>query len=140
MRCRPDRLAALATVILLLFVCVGSAAAQAIEYERPVEVAPQDEDIGEGYVTPPVQKPLPRGYWLEVLDVVLLAVAMAIAVWLVLGRRSRRWLVVLSIGSLAYFGFYREGCICPIGSIQNVTVALTDPGYSIPIVVTAVFF
>ena len=41
------------------------------------------------------------------------------------------------LGSLAYFGFYREGCICPIGSIQNVAVALTDPKYSIPIVVTA---
>ena len=39
----------------------------------------------------------------------------------------------------AYFGFYREGCICPIGSIQNVAVALTDPKYSIPMVVTATF-
>ena len=28
---------------------------------------------------------------------------------------------------MAYFGFYREGCVCPIGSIQNVTVALIDP-------------
>jgi hypothetical protein len=45
-----------------------------------------------------------------------------------------------SIGSVAYFGFYREGCVCPIGSIQNVTVALTDPGYSIPILVTVTFF
>jgi polyferredoxin len=49
-------------------------------------------------------------------------------------------LVALAIGSVAYFGFYREGCICPIGSIQNVAVALTDPRYSIPMVVTATFF
>ena len=41
---------------------------------------------------------------------------------------------------MAYFGFYREGCVCPIGSIQNVAVALTDPQYSIPMVVTATFF
>ena len=44
-------------------------------------------------------------------------------------------LVALSAVCLAYFGFYREGCICPIGSIQNVAVALVDPRYAIPIVV-----
>ena len=69
----------------------------------------------------------------------LLAAALGVSVWLVLGKRSRKWLVALTIGSLAYFGFYREGCICPIGSLQNVVVALTDPKYSIPIVVTATF-
>ena len=105
-----------------------------------METAPQENTIGGGYKTPPVQKPLPRDYWLQVLDVVLLAAAMGVSVWLVLTRRSRKWLLALSIGSLAYFGFYREGCICPIGSIQNVAVALTDPKYSIPMVVTATFF
>jgi polyferredoxin len=65
---------------------------------------------------------------------------MAIAVWLALWRRSRKGLVALTIASLAYFGFYREGCVCPIGSIQNVVVALTDPDYAIPIVVIAMFF
>lgn len=116
------------------------APAQALPYERPVETAPQEGTIGGSYKTPPVQKPLPRDYWLQVLDVVLLAVAMGVSVWLVLSKRSRKWLVGLTISSLAYFGFYREGCICPIGSIQNVVVALTDPTYSIPMVVTAVFF
>jgi polyferredoxin len=41
---------------------------------------------------------------------------------------------------VAYFGFYRKGCICPIGSIQNVSVALTDPAYALPHVVIAIFF
>jgi NAD-dependent dihydropyrimidine dehydrogenase PreA subunit len=127
-------------VVLLVALFAGAAFGQAIPYERPVDTAPQDEDIGEGYVTPEVQKPPPRSYWLEILDVVLLAVAMAIAVWFVLTRRSRRAVLALTIACLAYFGFYREGCICPIGSIQNVTVALTDPEYSIPLVVIAIFF
>jgi NosR/NirI family transcriptional regulator, nitrous oxide reductase regulator len=126
-------------VILALF-AIGLVFAQSIQYERPVQTAPQENTIGGGYKTPPVQKPLPRQYWLQVLDVVLLAGAMGVSVWLVLSRRSRKWLLALSIGSLAYFGFYREGCICPIGSIQNVAVALTDPKYSIPIVVVATFF
>ena len=125
---------------LLLCLSAGSVWGQALEYRRPVETAPQPDNIGGGYKTPAVQKPLPRAYWLQVTDAVLLAAAMGVAVWLVLARRSRRWLVGLSMASLAYFGFYREGCICPIGSIQNVTVALVDPKYSIPIVVTATFF
>jgi NAD-dependent dihydropyrimidine dehydrogenase PreA subunit len=117
-----------------------TAAAQAIPYSRPVQTAPQEKAIGGGYKMPAVQKPLPRSYWLQVLDEVLLAMAMAASVWLVLSRRSRTCLVALAVGSLAYFGFYRQGCVCPIGSIQNVAVALTDPRYSIPMVVTASFF
>jgi polyferredoxin len=125
--------------LLFAMLAVPGAPAQTIPYERPVQTAPQEDTIGGGYKTPAVQKPLPRDYWLQVLDVVALAGAMALSVWLVLKRRSRKWLVALAIGSLAYFGFYREGCICPIGSLQNVAVALTDPKYSIPVVVTATF-
>jgi NosR/NirI family nitrous oxide reductase transcriptional regulator len=136
--CRWGRV--LVAVLLLGLSSVPSARGQAIQYERPVEAAPQQKDIGAGYVTPEVQKPRPRDYWLQVLDVVLLAAAMGISVWIVVGRRSRKGLVALSIGCLAYFGFYREGCVCPVGSIQNVVVSLTDPNYSIPILVTATFF
>jgi len=113
--------------------------ADSIPYSRPVETAPQEDSIGGGYKTPAVQHPLPRDYWLQVVDVVALGAAMGISVWLVLKRRSRRLLVAMAIGCLGYFGFYREGCICPIGSLQNVVVAITDPKYSIPIVVTATF-
>ncbi len=128
------------TALLVIAFCAGIAAGQAIPYDRPVDAAPQEHDIGGGYVTPDVQKPLPRGYWLEVLDVVLLAGAMGLVAWLVLKQRSRRWVVLVTIACLAYFGFYREGCVCPIGAIQNVVVAFTDPEYAVPIVVTAVFF
>lgn len=131
------RLASLAALLLIL---VALTAWAQIPYERPVDVAPQPQSIGGGYVTPEVQRALPRRQWLQVLDVAVLAVALALSVWLVISKRSRRWAQFLTIGSLAYFGFYREGCICPIGSIQNVAVALTDPRYSIPIVVTATFF
>ena len=126
--------------LLLLVAFVPGLGAQAIPYTRPVETAPQAETIGGGYKTPAVQKPLPRDAVFQVLDVVMLAAAMGVSVWLVLKRRSRKWVVALTIGSLAYFGFYREGCVCPIGSIQNVAVALTDRTYAIPMVVTATFF
>lgn len=136
-----DRKGAVLLLFLLLFLTFApTLPAQSLPYSRPVETAPQADTIGGGYNTPAVQKPLPRDYWLQVLDVLILAAAMGIAVWLVLKRRSRKWVLALTIGSLAYFGFYREGCVCPIGSIQNVAVALTDRTYAIPMVVTATFF
>jgi len=39
----------------------------------------------------------------------------------------------MSLFALAYFGFYREGCVCAIGSIQNVSLALFDKSYLIPL-------
>ena len=137
-------MAALVRCFFLIAAFLSAAAlpvyGQAIEYRRQVETAPQQKDIGAGYVTPQVQKPQPRSPRRELVDLALLAAALSISVWLVLTRRSRRGLAALAIGSVAYFGFYREGCVCPIGSIQNVALALTDSHYHIPIVVTATFF
>ena len=110
------------------------------QYVRETNVVPPDEDIGEGYVTPEVQRPLPRAGWWHVVDTLLLASGLGLATWIVLGRRSRNWLVGLTIACLIYFGFYREGCVCPIGAIQNVAVALTDASYTIPFVVLGFFF
>lgn len=111
-----------------------------LEYDRPVDVAPAESDIGDGYTLPPVQKPPPRAHWLQMADVVLLGFGMGLCAWIVLAKRSRAWLVGLTVACLIYFGFYRKGCVCPIGSIQNVVVAIVDPDYAIPIVVIAVFF
>jgi NosR/NirI family nitrous oxide reductase transcriptional regulator len=129
----------LATVLAVL-VCVRPARAQQLDYQRPVEAAPSPEDIGEDYVVPVVQRPLPRAQWREAVDAGVLAAALGLCAWLVLARRSRNWLVVLSVGCLLYFGLYREGCICPIGAIQNVVVALTDPKYAISYVVVGFVF
>lgn len=122
-----------------LLLCTPPILAQQIQYDRPVDAAPSPEDIGGGYVLPTVQRPLPRAQWKEVADVGLLAAALGLCAWLVLARRSRNGLVALSIGCLLYFGLYREGCICPIGAIQNVVVALADPKYAVSYVVIAVF-
>jgi ferredoxin len=117
-----------------------SASAQQLQYERPVDAAPQPDDIGADYVLPTVQHHPPRAQWREAIDVAVLALAMGLCAWIVLKLRSRNALVVLTIGCLLYFGLYREGCICPIGAIQNIAVALTDSRYSISVFVVAIFF
>ena len=131
----------LARLALLLVLALSAAPslAQQIDYDRQVDVAPNEEAVGEGYVTPEVQRPRPRAAMWRTVDVVLLAVAMGVAAWLALWRRKRAWLVVVSIACVGYFGFFREGCVCPIGSIQNVTVGLTDPNYAVPYYVIATF-
>jgi polyferredoxin len=97
-------------------------------------------DFGGTYSFPTPEHPEPRADWLRGLDVVLLAAGLGIAAWLILKRRSRNGLLVLSIGALAYFGFYRKGCTCPIGAIQNMTLSLVDPRYLISFGVIAFFF
>jgi polyferredoxin len=137
------RFSRLAPLVLLvsfcLAICVPQATAQEIDYERQVDVAPNEEAIGEGYVTPEVQHPRPRSVARQVFDVSLLVLAMGLAAWLALKRRSRAGLVLVTAASVGYFGFYREGCICAIGSIQNVAVAIADPHYAVPYHVIAIF-
>lgn len=128
----------LSLLSLLSALCLP-AAAQQLDYERPVETAPTEQVIGEGYATPEVQRPLPRAMVWQIADVVLLALALGLAAWLALWQRQRGWLVALTVACVAYFGFYREGCVCPIGSIQNVTVALFDPVHAVPYHVIAIF-
>lgn len=116
---------------LLGLILLPSSFAQHIEYARPVDAAPTPEAIGNGYTLPVVQQPLPRPDWKEIVDLSVLAAALGLGAWVVLKRRSRREVVLLTIICLLYFGFYRKGCICAIGAIQNVTVALTDQHYAV---------
>jgi len=53
--------------------------------------------------------------------------------WLVIKKRSRRGVLYMTLFSIAYFGFFREGCVCSVGSLQNVSLALFHPEYAIPI-------
>lgn len=86
---------------------------------------------------PSAEHPVPEGTGHDVLGVAALVAALALASFLALKTRSRRGLYLLAIASLAFFGFAREGCICPIGAIQNVTLAIFDSSYAIPWTVAA---
>jgi ferredoxin len=92
-------------------------------------------DFENGYQLPSASTPGARHLWLQYGDAGVFLAALGIAVWLIYKKRSRRWLFWLSLFSLAYFGFYRKGCICPIGSPQNVVYALCNPDYAVPLTV-----
>lgn len=92
-----------------------------------------------GHTLPATTAPRADPLWLDVLDIALLAAALGIGAYLVIYRRSRRGVIGLGIAALIYFGFVRGGCICPIGAIQNVALAMGGGGYVLPLVVAAFF-
>ena len=96
-------------------------------------------DFESGYQIPLTSAPVPRAALLQYLDVAVLLAALGVALWLVYRSRSRKGITALSIFSLAYFGFYRKGCVCAIGSVQNVALALFDPHYALTLTVLVFF-
>jgi ferredoxin len=89
-------------------------------------------DLSAAYRTPDALYPGLVAPWIEWLDMGLLAAALAAAAWLALRRRSRRGLFVLSLLCLAYFGFWREACLCPVGSPQLIAEGLAT-GLALPL-------
>ena len=96
-------------------------------------------DFEGGHQLPVTTTPAARGVLLQYLDVAVLAASLGLASWLIYRRRSRKGLMALSIFSLLYFGFWRKGCVCAIGSLQNVSLALCDRSYAVPLGVVAFF-
>jgi len=96
-------------------------------------------DFQSGYTRPDLITPGPRSQLLEYLDIFVLLAALSLATYFAHKLRSRRKLFVLMVFSLAYFGFFRKGCVCSIGAIQNVGHALFNSGYTVPLSVIIFF-
>jgi NosR/NirI family transcriptional regulator, nitrous oxide reductase regulator len=90
-------------------------------------------EFESGYVYATNQMPTQRAPIWEYVDVAVLICALSMSSWLALKKRSRQGLIWMSVFSLAYFGFYRQGCICAVGSVQNIALALFNNGYTIPL-------
>jgi NosR/NirI family transcriptional regulator, nitrous oxide reductase regulator len=91
------------------------------------------------YTQPDVQVPAPRSIVLEYLDVALLIAGLSLITWFILKKRSRKGVFAVAVFSILYFGFYRKGCICSVGSVQNIVLGLFFPGYHIPLTSIAFF-
>ena len=120
-----------ALLFLLLFFFSGLSVKAIQRFPRP--------EFETAYSQPETLLPHARAEVIAVVDVVVLALSLSLVSWLVLKKRSRKGVFWMSLFSLAYFGFYREGCVCSIGSIQNVTLALFDHTYILPLTVIVFF-
>lgn len=123
--------------------CIAFALLFALMLLQSVEVQAQQRfpkpEFENGHTQPPTLSPAPRAEFMEVVDVFVLILSLSVVSWLVLKKRSRAGVFWASIFSILYFGFYREGCVCSVGSLQNVTLALFHPDYQIPYTVIAFF-
>lgn len=117
------------SIVLLLISC---SVAGAVERFPP-------PDFESGHELPSPTAPNPRQNIYEYIDVAVLLAALGISSYLVLKKRSRRAIFALMVFSLFYFGFWRKGCVCSIGAIQNITLSFFDAGYAVPITVAAFF-
>ncbi|MCK5687025.1 4Fe-4S binding protein [bacterium] len=120
------------SMILLFSICHSSWSAG--ENER--FPAP---DFESGYKMPDSEIPFDLKPWMDYVDIAVLFIALCIASYFGLKKRSRKGIYILAFGSIAYFGFYRSGCVCPVGSIQNVTLSFIDSSYHLSIKVIAFF-
>jgi NosR/NirI family transcriptional regulator, nitrous oxide reductase regulator len=118
-------------IILLLLSSAEQGYAQQQRFPMP--------EFESGYQQPEVTTPEPRSARLEYFDVFVLLAALAFGSWLVIKKRSRRWILALAIFALLYFGFYKNGCICAIGAVQNMALSMSDPGYAVSYTVIAFF-
>lgn len=96
-------------------------------------------DFESGYQYPELHYALPSETLWVILDIFLLIALMGIVTWAVFRNRTRKPILLVSVISVAYFGFFRSGCVCSIGSIQNISLALVDPGYQLPLSVLLFF-
>ena len=117
-------------ILLMLVIQVLPAVAQQ-RFPKP--------EFESGHTQPQTITPEPRAEWLEYLDVFLLVASLSVMTWFVLKKRSRKGVFWTALLAVVYFGFIRQGCICSVGSLQNVVLALFNPGYKIPLTALAFF-
>jgi len=122
--------ASLRSMILLLW--IGFSVSAQAEFRFPMP------EFASGYEHPPVVVPAPSTAMIG-WDVVVLLITLTLAAFLVLKRRKRREIFLLTLFSLIYFGFVRNGCICSVGSVQNVAAGLFDSSIGVPVTVLIFF-
>ena len=96
-------------------------------------------DFESGYQYPDLQYAVPNETVWVIIDLLLLVALMGIVTWALYKKHTRGPIFWVSLISVGYFGFFREGCVCSIGSIQNIALALVDDSYHLPLTVLLFF-
>ncbi|MCL2220014.1 MAG: 4Fe-4S binding protein [Chitinispirillia bacterium] len=120
----------LLSVLILMTVMTGDASASPDRFPRP--------EFQGGYEIPDNDFGTARAVFLYYTDVIALFIALCAAAYLVLKRRSRKGVLALMLLSIAYFGFYKRGCVCSLGAIQNISAGIFSD-YAIPITIFLIF-
>jgi len=126
------------TFILLFFWIFGRVLPSPTYGSMSPSRFPQPE-FDTGYQAKAISQVIWRSEFWAPFDVLVLLAVLTLTTWFLHYRRSRAGITGVSIFSLLYFGFFRLGCVCPIGAIQNVSLGLSDTSFIVPIPVIAFF-
>lgn len=61
------------------------------------------------------------------VDMVMLAAMLMLGMAMAWRHVHSRWFWIPALLTLVYFGFIRGGCICPVGSVANMSIGLVHP-------------
>jgi NosR/NirI family nitrous oxide reductase transcriptional regulator len=117
--------------ILLFFLFALSAGITQNRFPKP--------EFESDYQQPRTTTPDPRAEIFDAMDAAVLFLMLAGATYFAHRQRSRRALYIMAIATVLYFGFWRKGCVCSVGSLQNITLAIFNPDYAIPVPVILFF-
>lgn len=120
-------------LLLIVFILSGSVASVSFAINR----FPKPE-FESGHQQPQTMMPVPRSVLMEYADAFVLLASLSLVTWFVLKKRNRKGVFYMTVFSVLYFGFYRKGCICAVGSIQNISMAMFNHDYVLPL--TALIF
>jgi ferredoxin len=99
----------------------------------PCFVVPSAEELGgNAQITNYREQFAPTLYQVEwsgwpILDLTLLAALLLLGAVMVWRHVHCRWFWIPASLSLFYFGVLRGGCICPVGSVANMSIGLAHP-------------
>lgn len=110
--------------IIILPLLIGRAFSE-LRFPKP--------DFESGYTFPEqIQSSARLDYW-QYIDAGVLVLLLVLAALAIFKFRSRIMLIVMSVVSVLYFGFFKGGCVCSIGSIQNAAFSFADGTYVISV-------
>ncbi len=96
-------------------------------------------DFSSGYEYPEHHYPVPAEPFWGIVDLIMLVALMGVVAYAVIHKSIRRPVLWVTVISVLYFGFFREGCVCSVGSLQNIAAGVADSSIILPIGVLLFF-
>jgi len=91
-------------------------------------------DFSTNYEIPPTPLPSPEFMNVpEIYNPIILCIILALTAFIFYKLRSRKIQIFLIFLVVIVFGFIKNGCLCSIGSIQTISLAIADKTYPVTI-------
>ena len=119
-------------LLLLLILCSSVSLAFEDRFPRP--------EFQTTYQLPKHIEAEPSIFREPIFGLTLLLLTMVAGTVALYRSRQRNMVRAVSIFTLVFLGFLKAGCVCPIGSIQNIAAAIFNSAVPLSVILVIVFF